>query len=123
MSRRTSGAEQARNAIPVELGSFLDALVAAIADRVVERLGGEHEGWASQSESPLGSRRHRTAVCRRMAAGLPGAAKVGRKHLLSRDALAEELEALGKKSTAPKRETDDLEAKLRAELGLGGVDE
>jgi hypothetical protein len=51
---------------------------------------------------------------------LPGAAKVGRKHLLSRDALAEELTALGKKAPKPKGETDELEAKLRAELGLDG---
>ena len=45
-------------------------------------------GMVSQTSSPLGSRRHCNAVKRRMAAGLPGAAKVGRRYLLSQDALA-----------------------------------
>lgn len=44
-----------------------------------------------QSASPLGNRRHCTAVQRRIAKGLPGASIVGRKHYLTPEALQAEL--------------------------------
>jgi len=51
-------------------------------------------GWIDQEFSPLGSRRHIAAVRRRVARRKPGAeldaAIVGRRYLLSIDALAEE---------------------------------
>lgn len=74
-------------------------------------------GMVTQSGSPLGSRRHCNAVKRRIAAGLPGAAKVGRRYLLSQDALAEEL---SRTSAATAHRPENPGAKLRSELGLRG---
>lgn len=119
MSSRNAQSSQARNGIPAELGSFLDGLVDLIAARVVERLGGDGSNWVDQSASPLGPRRHRKAVCERLASGRPGASRVGRKHLLSREALEEELATKGRKKSTPKQ-GDELEDRLRRELGLGG---
>jgi hypothetical protein len=73
----------------------LDGLVDEIAQRVaaivVTRLREGEPGMIDQSASPLGARRHCAAAKRRMARGEPGAAKVGRRYLLSREALREEL--------------------------------
>lgn len=112
----TSGPAQARS---VDVSAILDGLVDLIAAKVVEKLGGDGGQWVDQSASPLGPRRHRKAVCERLASGRPGASKVGRKHLLSREALAEELAITGRKKSTPKQ-GDDLEERLRQELGLGG---
>lgn len=102
----------------------LETLADLLADRVAKRLlTSEQDGWVDQSASPLGPRRHRKAVTARVAAGAPGAAKVGRRHLLSKDALSEELSAIGKRK--PKRAAPaepSFEAKLRAELRLVGGD-
>lgn len=48
-----------------------------------------------QTGSELGARRHREAVKRRVASGEGGAAIVGRRFLLSPEALREELGRLG----------------------------
>jgi hypothetical protein len=77
--------------------------------------------WIDQAGSPLGPRRHHTAVRRRLAKGLGGAAKVGRKSLLSPDALAEELSGLT--TGAPKAGAtppDDGPAALARSLGITG---
>jgi hypothetical protein len=69
-----------------------------------------------QGRSPLGPRRHAEAVKRRLAAGQPGAAHVGRKYLLSPDALNEEMSRTSVSNAhAP---VEDAAAKLRRELGL-----
>ncbi len=97
----------------------LDGLADAIAERVVERLGaGAH---VDQSRSPLGSRRHHAAVRRRLARGLPGAAIVGRRHLLSSEALAEELARAGHRDVSAPAATRDGardDQALLARLGL-----
>lgn len=75
----------------------------------------EHREWTSQVGSPLGPRRHCRAVDRRLAARAEGAARIGRKALLSPAALQEELSALEKKKpTEPKIEgtKERLERKL-----------
>lgn len=121
MSRRTSGGDQARNtlgALPGELSAIFDVLLDDLAERVVKRLGGGFDGWVDQGTSPLGSRRHRSIVGRRMATGRPGAAIVGRRYLLSKEALTEELEAMGK---PPVEETSDIEEQVRRNLGLDGA--
>ncbi len=100
------------------LDAFLDYLVERIATRVVEKLGGADSQWVDQSSSQLGSRRHRAAVNRRIAEGLPGATKVGRKHLLTREALAEELATVSKKRRATTETDVQLEARIRKDLGL-----
>lgn len=67
-------------------------LIEAVAQRVAARvLGALDSGMIDQASSPLGSRRHRAAVDRRVANGEGGAFKRGRKCLLTREALTEEL--------------------------------
>jgi hypothetical protein len=94
----------------------LDVLVDVLADRIARRLlTAQHDGWTDQSSSPLGPRRHRAAVTRRIQAGEPGAARVGRRHLLSTDALQAELALAGERKTKPAAPSvaDDLRAQLR----------
>ncbi len=74
-----------------EVQALLDRLADLLAVRVADRLASTARGMVSQHGSPLGARRHRAAVRRRMERGEPGAAVVGRRHLLSHDALGEEL--------------------------------
>jgi hypothetical protein len=71
-----------------------------------------------QRNSPLGPKRHASACRRRIAAGEPGASKAGRRWLLTRTALAEELARLGRESVivAP-RERTAIE-RLRSDLTL-----
>lgn len=69
-----------------------------------------------QSESLLGPRRHINAVKRRIRLGKPGASKVGRRYLLTREALTEELkqgEKPSKPAAKPISVADDLQAAIR----------
>jgi hypothetical protein len=93
----------------------LEAIVARAVRRALNDTS--EAGMVSQSTSPLGSRRHANAVKRRLDAGLPGAAKVGRKYLLSQDALQDELSRTTS-TTAYRSGTDDPGANLRRKLGL-----
>jgi hypothetical protein len=69
-----------------------EVLADMVAARVVERLGAPSStGMQSQTDSPLGPRRHCAAVRRRIRDGEPGAQIVGRSFLLSREALEDEL--------------------------------
>lgn len=72
---------------------FLGRLADAVASKVFERLTAGQAGLVEQSASPLGRRRHIAAVRRLVASGAPGAAIVGRRHFLSKDALVAELAA------------------------------
>jgi hypothetical protein len=75
----------------------------------------------TQSASPLGRRKHCAAVRRRIDSGESGAAIVGRRHLLSTDALSEELGRASSRvavtSPAPGPATS-VRDELRAELRL-----
>jgi uncharacterized protein (DUF1684 family) len=85
----------------VKLSTFLREVMPAIiaaAERVEEAEAAGHREWIDQSASPLGARRHINAVQRRIAAGDPSdAARVGRRWLLSRDAVAAELATISKR--------------------------
>lgn len=72
--------------------------------------------WTDQRKSPLGAKRHCAAVRRLLADGLPGAAVVGRKHLLSAEALDAEL----CRSSPNKAKNKGVADELRAELRLVG---
>lgn len=97
------------------LEDVLNELAQRIGAVVAERLRGGEPGMVSQEASPLGPRRHCAAVKRRVARGEPGAARIGRKYLLSPDALAEEL---GRACRAPKGVAPDSApaGSVRAEL-------
>jgi len=71
-----------------------------------------------QTTSPLGQRRHCAAVKRRIAAGDEVAAIVGRRHLLSQQALANELAALSAKPRKAQAAPTVGPDALRAKLGL-----
>lgn len=97
---------------------FLERLANLVADRVVQKLRAANDDMIGQEQSPLGRRRHCAAVQRRVAAGLAGAAIVGRRHLLTQAALNEELSRPGrtaKESATPKEEpniADELSAAI-----------
>lgn len=95
---------------------LLDALAETVAERVAEKLRGTCNDMVDQSTSRLGPRRHIAAVRRRLAAGLPGAARMGRTFLLSQEALREEMATAGRSAGAPcPTDSDDV---LAYELGL-----
>ena len=96
------------------LDQLLDELADRLAPRLAERLrGGAASDLVDQSSSPLGNRRHIQAVRRRMAAGELGASKVGRRYLLNREALSEELQRSGVK---PQKPAEPTSAGVRSEL-------
>lgn len=97
----------------------LDELIEKLADRIVAKLStGSPADMVDQASSPLGKRRHCAAVRERVTRGAPGAAIVGRKHLLSREELQKEL-AVVSKTRAPRRVAPiDPVAELRKELGI-----
>lgn len=106
------------------LAGLLDALAEKVADLVVARLtAGTQAGTVDQCGSPLGRRRHIAAVRKRVGTGVAGAAIVGRRHLLTREALQEEL---GTASMKPRKangaavavEPVDAMAELREKYGL-----
>lgn len=99
------------------LRAAADVLDQAAADAAAERAD-----WTDQASSVLGSRRHITACRRRMATGKPGAAKVGKRYLLSAEALREELAALGRPVPEPVEETSDYAARMRSALRVVGGD-
>jgi len=105
-----------------DFGAAVELLADLVAERVVRRLRDDRNGWIDQSASPLGSRRHCAVVRRRVAAGDSGACKVGRRFLLTQEALAEELTASGahsrknrslKETLASSSVTERLQSKLR----------
>jgi hypothetical protein len=96
----------------------LEAIVARAVRRALNSAA--DDGLISQAGSPLGSRRHCNAVRRRLASGAHGAAKVGRRYLLTPDALAEELSrtSVATACGGTAERVNDPGAKLRRELGL-----
>jgi hypothetical protein len=107
-----------------DLESLMRAFATEVARAVVAELrAGEAPGMIDQAGSPLGRRRHIVAVRALVASGAPGAAIVGRRHLLSRAALDAELAAVAGKAPRKARKAgsalpvDEL-ADLRERYGL-----
>lgn len=104
----------------MSLVAFARVLRAAAdeVDRIEAESRNEHRDWIDQRSSPLGPKRHCGAVRRRLAAAQGGAAHVGRRHLLSAEALAEELARL----SAPRRAAgkEGVGSELRRALSLVG---
>jgi hypothetical protein len=104
----------------------MDKLVQTARDviREVVRESAEAElKLIDQRGSPLGRNRHCAAVKRRVFEGKPGAWVVGRRCLLSAEALREELDDLGRRGTvarenrpdrpSPRAAREKLEQRLR----------
>jgi hypothetical protein len=90
------------------------------ADRIAAEERADRREWVDQAASPLGRRRHVAAVRRRVAAGDAAAALVGRRALLSAQALSAELAAL---SSRPRKRVPLVETtatRLERRLGLVG---
>jgi hypothetical protein len=97
----------------VTVDEALAVLADDIASRVCSKLRAERVSWLDQRTSPAGSRRHIGMTKRRVQAGLPGAAIVGRRFLLSPEALQEELTLASTRAHARPAPTD-----VAAALGL-----
>jgi hypothetical protein len=89
---------------PNEPPDLLDAVLRRFAEilgpEIAKALRGVSDEWIPQDGSPLGNRRHCTAVRRRVAKGDLGAVVDGKRFLLSRGALQEEMRALGNSPAA-----------------------
>lgn len=95
-------------------------LVRPLAAELATQLRAANDDMVPQAGSPLGNRRHCAAVKRRVARGEPGAAVVGKKHLLSREALDEELHGVSRgpvKAATSVDELEDVGQRLRRKLG------
>lgn len=103
---------------PLEFARILRA-AADEAERIANEHRAERRDWTDQSASALGRRRHVAAVRRRCAVSDPGAAMLGRRALLSADALAAELAAFSRGPRKAKAEPDASSPEaLRRQLGL-----
>jgi len=98
--------------------AFFDALADAVAERVVAKLTAATAAWTDQTRSPLGRKRHCLAVRRRVDLGEGGAAVVGRKHMLSKEALAAELEDLSKRKRPSRAKPNEDIEPLLARYGV-----
>jgi hypothetical protein len=105
----------------ISLGQIAEILEAAArrARELDADVRGELRAWTDQSASPLGPRRHVARVRGRLARGLAGASMVGRRALLSPEALGEELAALTKKK-AVAAEPETTASRIERRLGLVG---
>jgi hypothetical protein len=109
--------------VALRLVRAVGATLVAELEALARESANARSTWTDQAASPLGRRRHVAAVRRRIAAGEPGAALVGRSAMLSPEALSEELARLSKRSVrkpksaaAPKAE--DVTERLERRLGV-----
>ena len=91
-----------------QLGPTLGPLVQALGDYICRRMQqGANDDWVSQHGSLLGNRRH-CAIVRRLAEqGDPRAIIDGKRFLLHRDAVTEQLHRLGVRPPLAKAASDD----------------
>jgi hypothetical protein len=108
------------------LTALARVLAPIVAREVVRELRSGASDMIDQGASPLGARRHAAAARRRRANGEGGAAHVGRRWLLTREAIQAEL-AKPAKMRGPRKprpaaanDVDDL-ADLRARYGVRKV--
>jgi len=85
------------------MDEFLDKLAEVLAKKLAKCLGGpDGNALVGQGESPLGPRKHCAAVRRRLARSEGGAARVGKRYLLTQEALQAEL----RMESGPVNDTD-----------------
>lgn len=97
----------------------LERVLDVLADGIARRLlAGGQSGWIDQGSSPLGPRRHCAAVRRRIATKAHGAAIIGRRLILSEQALGEELAAVEQRPRTKKPKEPSPAEAMRHELEL-----
>lgn len=100
----------------------IELLADAVADRVAAKIrDAAGDGWIDQHSSPLGARKHCALVRSLVASGDHRAARIGRRALLTRDALAEAMVTTSNaapRRTSPLRES--VEQRLSRKLRLVG---
>lgn len=106
--------------VNADLSGVLETIADLVAAKVVRLLRDGDVGMVDQHGSPLGNRRHISAVRRRLASGEGGAAKVGRRYLLSTEALSNELTAKSKSKPKTAKPGTAMSEKLERELRLVG---
>lgn len=90
-------------------------------DRVAAEQRQEVGGWVSQQgPSPFPPRLHCSVTRARLRRGEPGAAIIGRRHLLSAEALTEELQRRSARSDTKPKLATDVRSELERELRLVG---
>lgn len=110
---------------PAALLTAVELLADAIADRVAAKLRNTSAAsWVDQHASALGSRRHCALVRSLMKNGDPRASRVGRRYLLTGDALTEALAHAPKvQSREVHVESETVAQRLDRKLRLvGGVE-
>lgn len=116
------GAQSGTWDVPAGLQPFVDGIAKRIAHFILKAIKGTDNAadFVDQWSSPLGPRNHCAAVRRRIGERKPGADIVGRRHLLSPEALREELsrQTERRSSTVPAGEPDPLEHLERRLSGL-----
>jgi hypothetical protein len=92
--------------------AVLEELVRLIARAVVQELrsADAHNDMVDQTRSPLSAKKHCAIVRARVARGAGGAAISGRKYLITRAALQEELDAITARGSRKHRATQALAA-------------
>jgi hypothetical protein len=94
------------------LAAFARVLAPFVAKEVVRELRGADGEMIGQAGSPIGPRRHAAAVRKRVANSQGGAVIAGRRLLLSREALEQEMALLnGKRPARSAPPAVDLAAK------------
>jgi hypothetical protein len=88
------------------LGRFGKAFAQEVAKELAKELRAANDEWVSQINSPLGPRVHCSMVRRRVARGLPDAVIDGKRFLMTREALVEEMRARGMKRPLAKTEPE-----------------
>lgn len=101
------------------LEEAIRVLAREIAREVVSELRAGELDMVDQAASPLGRRRHIAAVRSRVASGATGAAIIGRRYLLTREAIeAELMRVSGARRSKPKLEAvTDLLVRYGLEKG------
>jgi hypothetical protein len=86
------------------LGKFGREFAKEVAKELAKELRSANDEWISQVGSPLGPRVHCSAVRKRFERGLPDAVIDGKRFLMTREALIEEMRARGLKRPLAKAE-------------------
>lgn len=104
---------------PEKIAECLDVLLDVLAARITACADGDAADLVSAESVHMTARRFYALCRRRQAAGKAGVVRAGRQYLLTRDAWAEECQALNTPESPARRERDGLD-RLHARLRIVG---